>query len=422
MNRFRLIAGFAALVLAVLAASWWQQGTDGPWSDSELALIRSLRIEALPALPPDPSNAVADSPEAAQLGHLLFFDKRLSKDGSVACASCHQPAQRFTDGLPTAQALGRSARNTMSLVGASYSPWFYWDGRKDSQWAQALAPLEDPAEQGGNRMRLARLLTDDAHYRGLYATVFGTPPDFTDAARFPSDAGPDTAWHAAWDLMQEEDRQLVNGAFANLGKALAAYERKLQPGPSRFDAYVATLLDDDANTNSEFTADEAAGLRLFIGRGNCLQCHNGPLFTNNEFHNTGLLPPAGSVPDQGRSRALALLRADPFNCAGAFSDAEPAQCAELNFMRTGVELMGGMRTPSLRNLGGTAPYMHKGQAPTLAVVLAHYNDAPFALIGHNEAVPLGLGSTELRQLEVFLLTLDAPLATSPEWLAPPPSE
>jgi cytochrome c peroxidase len=177
------------------------------------------------------------------------------------------------------------------------------------------------------------------------------------------------------------------------------------------------------NTASgDFTQDEVAGLRIFIGKGRCLECHNGPLFTNNEFHNTGLLPPAGSVPDQGRSRAIALLKVDPFNCIGAFSDAEPAQCVEFNFMRSDVpELIGAMRTPSLRNLGGTAPYMHKGQLANLAAVVAHYNEAPLALIGHNEAEPLGLSTREMQQLEAFLQTLDAPPATTVQWLQPPPA-
>ncbi len=425
MSRMGPNKRFVLATVVVLASVWWLQRSDsGPWSDSELALLRTLHIDALPPLPPDPSNAVADSAEAAQLGRLLFFDKRLSKDGSVSCASCHQPEQRFTDGLSTAQALGRSARNTMSLVGAAYSPWFYWDGRKDSQWAQALSPMEDPGEHGANRMRVARLLVEAPIYRDLYWKAFGIPPDFSDGARFPADAGPipATQWLAAWDGMQDADREQTNTVFANAGKALAAYERKLLPGPSRFDAYVDAVLDGDDATAGEFTADEAAGLRLFIGKGRCLECHNGPLFTNNEFHNTGLLPPAGSVPDQGRSRVLALLRQDPFNCIGAFSDANPDQCVEFAFMRTGPELLGGMRTPSLRNLGGTAPYMHKGQLLTLAAVLAHYNEAPLALIGHNEAEPLGLGGAELRQLEAFLLTLDAPLATDPEWLAAPQTE
>jgi len=418
----RLLIAGVIVVAAMLGGAWWQSTVVAPWSAAELALIESLNISALPPLPADPSNAVADTPGAARLGHLLFFDRRLSRDGTVACATCHQPERRFTDGLQTARALGHSARNTMSLVGAAYSPWFYWDGRKDSQWAQALSPLEDPAEQGTNRMRLARLLAEDVHYRALYETLFGSVPDFSDTLRFPADAGPlpDAQWQSAWDSMQEADKQAVNAVFANLGKALAAYERHLQPGPARFDAYADALQKHDVMAaNNTFTQDEAAGLRLFIGKGRCLQCHNGPLFTNNEFHNTGLLPPPGNVPDQGRMRAIAMLHADPFNCVGAFSDAEPTQCTEFNFMRTGLELIGAMRTPSLRNLAGTEPYMHKGQVPTLAGALAHYNEAPFALIGHNEAEPLRFSSRELRQLEAFLHTLDAPLATDPQWLAAP---
>jgi len=414
--------GMVLLAAAIVAASvWWRQRVvTAPWSANELTLLRSLSLQTLPSLPSDPSNKVADSPVAAELGHNLFFDKRLSLNGAVNCATCHQPERRFTDGLPTARALGASARNTPSLIGAAYSPWFYWDGRKDSQWSQALGPLEDPAEHGGNRMRLVRLLASDSAYREQYGAVFGAVPDFSDTAHFPADAGPSAnpPWQAAWNSMREEDQQLVNTVFANLGKALAAYERKLLPGPTRFDAYVGAVLQNDAGAEQLFSADERAGLRLFIGNGKCVQCHNGPLFTNNEFHNTGLLPPAGSVPDQGRSRALAILRADPFNCVGAFSDAMPAQCIEFNFMRNGPELLGAMRTPSLRNLGGTGPYMHKGQMTTLAAVLAHYNEAPPALIGHDEALPLAFSTGELRQLEAFLLTLDAPPATAASWLAP----
>lgn len=417
--RSKLAIGIAIGV--ALAGIWWQQRPASGWSDSELALLRSLHIEQLPPLPPDPSNAVADNPDAARFGHLLFFDTRLSRNGAVACATCHDPAKRFTDGLPQAEALGRSARNTMSLVGASYSPWYYWDGRKDSQWSQALAPLEDPAEQGSNRMQLARLVAQDEQYRAMYEGLFGALPDFSDSSRFPEHAAPsaDEALNAAWQHMGAADRHEVERVFANIGKALAAYQRKLVPGPSRFDAYVASLYGSAAKTDVQFSADEAAGLRLFIGEGRCVECHNGPLFTNNEFHNTGLLPVAGAVPDQGRSRALELLRADPFNCIGKFSDVDAGQCSEFRFMRSGPELVGAMRTPSLRNLGGTAPYMHKGQLPDLASVLRHYNDAPLALIGHNEAEPLGLSARELRQLEAFLLTLDAPLATEPQWLEAP---
>jgi cytochrome c peroxidase len=111
--------------------------------------------------------------------------------------------------------------------------------------------------------------------------------------------------------------------------------------------------------------------------------------------------------------------ADPFNCQGPHGDDDTGSCAELEFVRTGPELIGAMRTPSLRNLESTAPYMHKGQLATLAEVLEHYNKAPPAMIGHNEGKPLDLGQRELQQLEAFLESLAAPLATPKDWLSPP---
>ena len=168
-----------------------------------------------------------------------------------------------------------------------------------------------------------------------------------------------------------------------------------------------------------YTDDERAGLRLFIGKAQCTQCHNGPLLTNNEFHNTGVLSFPGEVPDKGRAAGVREALANPFNCLGAFSDAPADACAELEYARTGYEVLGAFRTPSLRNLENTQPYLHKGQMYTLAEVLAHYNDAPPAMIGHNESKPLGLSAKELQQLEAFLETLAAPPATPDYWLTAP---
>ncbi|MDH3551714.1 MAG: cytochrome-c peroxidase, partial [Gammaproteobacteria bacterium] len=170
---------------------------------------------------------------------------------------------------------------------------------------------------------------------------------------------------------------------------------------------------------SAFSADEINGLRLFIGEAACTQCHNGPLFTNHEFHNTGVLAFPGEVPDKGRVLGAREVLSDPFNCLGNYSDDVDKNCAELEFARTGPELIGAMRTPSLRNLENTGPFMHKGQLTSLAEVLRHYNDAPPSMIGHSEAKPLQLNKRELRQLEAFLETLAAPLATAEKWLAPP---
>lgn len=393
----RVTAIVAAITVIAAALYAWHTGIADPppWTDEERSVLQSLWIGSLPPVPPDPSNAVADNAEAARFGQQLFFDTRLSKNSAVACSTCHQPGRRFTDGLQKGQAIGTSRRNTRSIVGAAYSPWLYWDGRRDSLWSQALSPLEDPNEQGSSREQIVQLIAADDAYRAAYESLFGALPD-------------------------TRNSEAVNVAFANVGKALAAYERHLVPGPSRFDAYVqAVMAGDHVEESRLFSSDEIRGLRLFIGKANCTQCHNGPLFTNNEFHNPGVLSFPGEVPDKGRVQGVREVLADPFNCLGRYSDDPARTCTELEFARTGSLLIGNMRTPSLRNLQHTAPFMHKGQIATLAEVLEHYNEAPPAMIGHNEAQPLGLSRHQLGQLEAFLDTLAAPPATPQEWLGPP---
>lgn len=381
----RLSIAAAVVVAAVLVSIWYLRDADpAPWSDAEITLLRSLWIENLPELPADPTNAVADNPIAAGFGRRLFLDTRFSANGQVSCATCHQPARRFTDGLAKGRGIGQSKRNTPSIVGTAYSPWLYWDGRRDSLWAQALSPLEDPAEHGIDRRRVLEVVAADDGYRRTYEELFGASPATT----------ADVA---------------IDKAFANVGKVIAAFERTVLPTPSRFDQYVAAVVARDAELQQAlFSGDEVRGLRLFVGKASCMQCHNGPLFTNNEFHNTGVLSSVGEVPDKGRADGLAEVLQDPFNCRGQFNDAPTPRCDELDFARSGPELVGAVRTPSLRNLDGTAPFMHKGQLDTLAAVLEHYNEAPDAMIGHNEAEPLGLSARQLRQLEAFLGTLAAP--------------
>ena len=419
---FAIIGFGLAVVLA--GAAWFSMRPAVPptWTDHELDLMESLWIANLPPVPADPSNAVADDPRAARFGHRLFFDPRLSGNGEFACSSCHQPALRFTDGRLRGQALGESQRNTLSIAGTAYSPWLYWDGRKDSQWSQALSPLEDPNEQGGNRAALARLMSTDPEYRQAYTSLFGPLPDLSDRSRFPDAAGPirGTPLESAWNAMESADQESITRVFVNIGKAIAAYERLLVPGPSRFDHYVEAIArGDEALARGILNADEATGLRLFMGKARCIECHNGPLLTNNEFHNTGIISSPGQIPDRGRIDGIRLVRADPFNCLGAFSDDPLKDCAELRFARTGAEVVGALRTPSLRNLTGTAPFSHQGQTPSLEQMMRHYDRAPQAMIGHNEAKPLNLSRWERAQLQSFLATLDAPLATAPQWLAPP---
>ena len=365
-----------------------------------MATLRSLWIGSLPALAPDPSNRFADDPRAAAFGRSLFEDARLSANGQVSCATCHDPLRGFQDGLPLGRGIGSTRRRTMSLVGTAYSPFLFWDGRKDSQWAQALEPLEHPSEHGSDRMQLVHAVV--AHHREPYEVVFGALPDVSNRARFPLRAGPsgDPPVQAAWAGMAAGDRHTVSRVFANLGKAIAAFERQLAPQPSRFDSHVARLLGDKGR--AALNAQEVSGLRLFLGKGRCGSCHSGPLFTDHAFHNTGIPHRGTGYPDPGRSGALHAVTHDEFNCRGPFSDATREQCQELMFLLTDSSQWGSFRAPTLRGVSKRAPYMHTGAFASLGEVLDHYNRAPRAHAGRTELLPLHLSPAEVGDSEAFL--------------------
>jgi cytochrome c peroxidase len=206
--------------------------TTPAWSAAEQAMLRSLSLSSLEPLSADPSNRYSEEPAAAALGRELFFETRLSGNGKVSCATCHAPAQDFQDGTPLASGVGTTDRRTMPVAGTAYSPWQFWDGRADSQWSQALGPLESAVEHGGSRTQYARVIA--AHYRADYQKVFGTLPDLTG---LPARAGPvaDSSANVAWQRMPPVRRDEITRVYANIGKAIAAYERRITFSPSRFD-------------------------------------------------------------------------------------------------------------------------------------------------------------------------------------------
>ncbi len=375
---------FASICCAVLITGC---APDPTWSRYERQVMASMQLQKLPAAE-DLSNGALTLPGVAELGRAIFHDTRFSANGRVSCATCHRPDYFFADDQPLSTGIGTTGRHTPSLLGAAHGRWFYWDGRRDSLWAQALTPLEHPDEHGFSRVLAVNLIAADPAYRKLYAATFGTLPDMQD----------------------------LDNTFANIGKAIAAFEHTLQPGTSRFDQYVAALLNPAAETHSLFTADEILGLRLFIGKGQCISCHNGPLFTNQSFQNIG----TGSSSDNrsadlGRRAGLPQLRADPFNCLQRHSDAPAAWCA-LNFARTeGAQLAGAFKVPGLRNVAATPPYMHDGRFNSLEEVVEHYVQAagPRMLSrpgqppvpSHSEIVPLALTDAEQSALVAFLGTL-----------------
>lgn len=356
------------------------------WSAAELADLQSMSLAALEPLPADPTNRVADDPRAAALGERLFFDTSLSANGKVACGTCHQQERGFQDGIALGKGVGTTAKRTMPIAATSRSPFLFWDGRKDSQWAQALGPLESAVEHGGTRVQYARIIAD--RYRKEYEALFGTLPDLS-------------------------QRDGVTSVFVNIGKSIAAYERRIEFDPSRFDRYVDAVVIHQ-RADGILAADEIAGLKLFIGKANCTQCHNGPLLTNNEFHNTGV-PRAASLPiDDGRLTGANAVLKDEFNCKSRWSDAR-SRCNELEYLVTGDHtLERAYKVPSLRNVADRSPFMDAGQFATLADVLDHYNRAPKAPAGHSEIKPLRLTRDELRQIEAFLKTLSGPVVVNRE--------
>jgi cytochrome c peroxidase len=405
-------------ISAVLLLGCSERPATRSWTPAEIQVLRSLSLESLPAPPPSASNRVADDERAARMGQRLFFDPALSANGEIACVSCHVPALHFSDGRPTSQGMGTTSRNTPSIVGAAYSPFLFWDGRRDSLWAQALAPLETEAEMGSDRLSVVRVATTAPRYAGDYRALFGEPPDFADPEGFPERASPfgSDAARAGWSQLDDEARRQVNRAFSNVGKAIAAYERSLLPGPSPFDRYVSFLgagAEDQAA--AVLSPDAIGGLRLFIdaGRTQCLRCHNGPLLTNQAFHDVGSSR-LGRLPDLGRFIGLESLLRDDFNCLGPYSDAEEADCGELRFLsrRETVLASGAFKTPGLREVGRTAPYFHDGSLADLAAVIEHYRNPP-ADPG-SELTPIELSDDEAAQLASFLRALSGGVSTESE--------
>jgi cytochrome c peroxidase len=397
-----------ALTIGIAFAS-----PDSPrWSPEQLATLRSLSLANLGPLPGDASNRFADDSRAASLGKALFFDTRLSANGKVSCATCHVPSKEFQDGTPLAHGVGTTGRRTMPIAGTAHSPWLFWDGRADSQWAQALGPLESAVEHGGSRAQYAHVIA--SNYRDEYEAVFGPLPRLDG---IPMHAGPvaDTSLNAAWRRLAPARQEDISRVYANIGKAIAAFERRIEFAPSRFDRYVEAELAGRAHTpESSLSNDEVQGLRLFIGKASCSNCHNGPRFTDDHFHNTGVPLPTTSAPfDSGRTIGVRQALAGEFNCTSRYSDAKPDDCAELRFATTeGEELVRAYKTPSLRGVAERAPYMHAGQISTLTDVIAHYDRAPNAPAGHSELKPLRLSASERRQIEAFLRTLSAPVEKS----------
>ena len=271
------------------------------------------------------------------LGRQLFHDPILSRDATLACATCHDPRRAFTDGRVVAVgAQGRTGtRNAPTLVNRGYGKSHFWDGRARSLEEQVVEPISNHNELDFSLDEAVARLGGLRYYRSQFNTVFGRAVNATDVAR-----------------------------------ALASYVRTILSGNSAYDRYV----NGDRGALSE---EERFGLQVFRGKGNCTACHAGPTLSDEDFHNTGVAWRDGLWLDSGR---VAIT--------GRMSD------------------LGAFKTPTLREIARTAPYMHDGSIPTLEGVVDYYDHGGNHAPGQdNDISPLSLTAAEKAALIAFLRSL-----------------
>ncbi len=346
---------FFHLLLALLWAAW-------------PAPLRA----AEPQLPGPLPALLAPDPQRAELGRALFFDRRLSGDGTMSCAACHIPEEAFADGqaLSGAYPTNKHWRHTQSLLNVAYLQTFFWDGRSYSLENQAQAPIHSSFEMNLNLDYLVAKLREIPEYAELFRKAFGEAPN-----------------------------------RENIAAALADFERTLVVNDSPFDR----LLRGEKNALDE---QARRGMAIFFGdRGGCARCHSGPLLSDQRFHNTGVgeTEELRNDPQRRATRNFFLgqMGLQPM-------DRDPGRLA----VTKNPEELGAFRTPPLRQVAETAPYMHNGSLNTLEEVIDFYSRGG----GDDPArspllAPLNFTEPEKAALLAFLRSLSG---TSPKASAPRP--
>jgi len=273
-----------------------------------------------------------------ELGRLLFFDKRLSKNNTIACASCHIPALAFTDGQPVSTGIHRlqGGRSAPASINRVFSKAQFWDGRAATLDDQSVGPLVSPVEHGFiNHDEMVKKLKGIEGYRRLFKDAFGS--DITTDA---------------------------------VGKAIASFQRTILSGNSPADQF------DVGGDQQALAEDAQRGLTLFRGKARCTRCHSGFNFSDEKFHNLGIGWDTNTV-DLGR------------------------------YMETkNPEDIGAFKTPTLREISRTAPYMHDGRFATLEEVVNFYNQGGIKNPHQdNTIIPLELTAEEQHDLLAFLGSL-----------------
>ena len=358
----------------------------------------------------DETNQWDGDPDAIEFGDVLFMSPAWSSTG-VGCLTCHDPALGFGDGLVQSQGMATTPRHSPSLYNMAGTTWFRWDGGCDSLWCQAIGPIEADNEMGSSRADVALNIAANPAFKVRYENLFGPLPDLTGvvAPAKPDSSDPQTQDN--WNALSETQQHQVTEIMVNIAKSIAAYEATIQAGPSPVDDFLDVWMTNPVEAISMLSEGEELGLRLFVGEGGCHLCHSGSDFRNDAFHNIGLPVADGTVDvDTGRYEGIDLLLASPFNAQGPWSDTQDGWKAQrLDRLVQGTEQLGQFKTPSLRNLSKTAPYMHTGQYETLEDVMQHYSMGGHTPPqGHADETlqPLNWTSQEINAMIEFLEMLD----------------
>jgi cytochrome c peroxidase len=347
-----------------------QGPTAAPKSLHQIGLPVDLTRRVTPADNPQ-------TPEKIALGLKLFFDGRLSADGTVACATCHDPRRAFTDGQPASIGIGGRVgqRNAPTIMNALYNETQFWDGRASTLEAQAGFPITNPFEMGQPSVDAAvAAVAGDPAYRDAFQSVFHRAPNATDLLR-----------------------------------ALASYERTQIGYDTPFDHFMA-------GETSAIGDDAKRGWQLFNGRGRCNKCHalsdkapDPTNFTDNDFHNIGIGILRHDVVGQARKAEQAIASGDTKQVDDAAIQTDLSVLGRFLLTKKTTDIA-AFKTPDIRNVLVTAPYFHDGSQQTLWDVVDHYNKGdgvknPWL---DEDIQPLALSERDIDDLVAFMASLTTP--------------
>ncbi|WP_062269519.1 cytochrome-c peroxidase [Endozoicomonas arenosclerae] len=358
-------------------------------------------IMGLQSTPDDPSNAFQRDPDAIDLGRKLFFDRGMSASKEIACSTCHFTNNQYIANESIPAGSPRAFRSVMQITGVAYNRFFFWDGRADSLWAQALGPIQNPGEHNLDRLSAVQYVV--RNYAAELNKISSTSAKYEGYLKRVKN----------WNESSNDDPPTtsINFLFSLMGKSLAAFQTSLPVQPS--------LWDNVARAKIKGTPLDKAqekiwkGFRIFTGKARCSSCHDGPLFTDFSFHNTAMPTRPELGIEAGRYEVLPQIKSNEFGCYSLYSDASKDECRHLKYVNQSIdENFGSFKTPTLRNVRTKTHFGHASQFSSLQQMIDHYDTAPVGVHGRmlntrtlSELKPIGLSSSEKESLLEFLKAL-----------------